>query len=843
MRKQLLTLLVVVMATIGTIAQPNSFNYQAVIRSADGSLVQNESIDIKLSIENENNTEYFIETHSATTNDLGQIQLAVGTGNVISGDLSNTPWGTEQLYLKIEVSTDGGSTYELMGQSPLLGVPYAFYSASGDPGPAGNGIDSVTDNGNGTLTFSFTDGSSYTTPNLAGPTLNAEPGNLIFMDTTGWVATEAIKIAGDRVAIGSNPALSRLLVKGDSLAGADDPIFEVKNKDGAVVFAVYDNGVEIYIDDTGTKKGVKGGFAVGGITGTKASGNEYLRVTPDSVRINLKEDPDKGIKGGFAVGGITGTKATPTEYLKITPDSTRIYVKQSAKGVKGGFAVGGITGTKNTTNDLLHISTDSVRIYIDESNAKGNKGGFAVGGITGTKAQGTQFFNVEFDTTQTIDPSEPRILWYPAKNAFLAGQVLIEDADSVGKNSFSSGFENKAVGFSSMAMGVQSISRGQLSTAIGYQTLASNTLSFAFGNNSQASGKSSYALGSYSKAIGHGSFAMGYYEEEFVSFASNPTIAYGPFSFALGIGALAYDTASIAIGVNARASGMLSTAFGFDSRATGYNSLALGGEAQANGTNSMAIGFSTTADGENSFALGSGSTASAKLAFSVGNNANTGNKFSYSFGNNINNNGENSFAMGTSVIINEGATGSFAVGNGVSIGAYAEGSFTMGNNITNNSKGSFVFGDASNSAGAYAVADNSFVVRSTGGVQLFTSSDYNAGITLSSGGSSWNTISDKNKKENYTKLDSEDIYKRLLQLPVERWNYKSQSPDIMHIGTYSQDFYRLFQVGESNLTITWMDPVGVNTIGIQHQAKLIENQQEEIEELKKQIEELKKLLK
>jgi hypothetical protein len=857
MKKYLLNLILFIACSSISIAQPSSFNYQSVIRDADGNILQNESIMLKTSIVNESANVFFSETHNATTDNFGQIQIAIGGGELLTGNIETCPWGTEQLLLKVELSNDGGTTYETMGQSPLLGVPYAFYSASGDPGPPGNGIESVTDNGDGTLTFHFTDNSSYTTPNLAGPTLNAEPGNLIYMDTAGWVATEAIRIAGNKVAIGDTPTLSRLMVKGDSLAGANDPIFEVKNKDGAVVFAVYENGVEIYVDDSGTKRGVKGGFAVGGLTDTKASGKEYFRVTPDSVRIYLREDTVKGVKGGFAVGGLTDTKAKPNEYLKITPDSTRIYVKQNAKGVKGGFAVGGLTDTKGTAKDLLHVSPDSVRIYIDKSAGKGVKGGFAVGGLTDTKGQNTQFFNVEFDTTQTIDPSEPRILYYPVKNAFLAGQVLIESPDSVGKNSFSSGVENKAVGFSSMAMGVQSISRGQLSTAIGYRTVASNTLSFAFGNNSQASGQSSYALGSYSKAIGHGSFALGYYEEEFVNFASNPTIAYGPFSFALGIGAIADDTASIAIGVNARANGMLSTAFGFESHATGYNSLAFGGSTQskginsmaigfstiAEGTNSMALGFSTIAEGTNSFAFGTQSSATAEFAFSLGNNANTGNTQSYSFGNTITNDGAYSFAMGTNVTIANGATASFAVGNNVSIGSFAQGSFTMGNNIVNNSKGSFVFGDGSNSISHSVTKDNSFVVRSTGGFDIFTTTDYTNGISVSSGGGSWNTISDKNKKENYTKLNSEDIYNKLLQLPVERWNYKSQSPDIMHIGTYSQDFYRLFQVGESELTITWMDPVGVNTIAIQHQAKLIEQQQEEIKALKKQIEEIKELIK
>jgi uncharacterized protein (TIGR02145 family) len=402
MRARIYLLFTLIILNTPSYSQTNSFNYQGVIRDTDGNTIANQELVIKISIYDPSDTNFFIEEHFVSSDSYGQINIAVGNGTLLAGDFNTIPWANTSLQLQLDVSTDDGNTFTALGSSPIRSVPLALYALNGNEGPegpAGNGIESVTDNGDGTITFNFTDGSNYTTPNLAGPAINSEPGNLIYRDTTGWVATDAIKISEDKVAIGSNPALSRLLVKGDSLAGADDPIFEVKNKDGAVVFAVYDNGVEIYIDDSGTKKGVKGGFAVGGITGTKANGNEYLRVTPDSVRINLKEDT-KGVKGGFAVGGITGTKARPTSYLKITPDSTRIYVKETTKGVKGGFAVGGITGTKNNTKDLLHVSPDSVRIYIDETNGKGVKGGFAVGGITGTKAFNSEFLRVTSDSTR-----------------------------------------------------------------------------------------------------------------------------------------------------------------------------------------------------------------------------------------------------------------------------------------------------------------------------------------------------------------------------------------------------------------------------------------------------------
>ncbi|ALO14313.1 hypothetical protein L21SP5_00641 [Salinivirga cyanobacteriivorans] len=360
MKKLTLLSLIITFLSLGSSAQPTTFNYQAVVRDTDGNLITNQQTLLRLSITDPEQNIYYEEEHQPTTSEFGQIQIEVGGGTLISGSFVNIPWGSAQLLLNVDISMDEGTTFTNLGQSPLLAVPYAFYSASGEPGPegpAGNGIETVEDNGNGTLTFHFTDGSSYTTPNLAGPTLEDQPGNLIYHDSTGWVGTDAIKIAGSNVAIGTNPAISRLLVHGDTNASEDDPIFEVKNKNGNVVFAVYQTGVEVNVDETAGSKGLKGGFAVGGLTGGKDSIVQYFKVTPDSVRVYLREDTTKAQKGGFAVGGLTSGKGS-TEYLRVTRDSTRVYVDNSAKAQKGGFAVGGLTGGKTITN-FLDLTPDN----------------------------------------------------------------------------------------------------------------------------------------------------------------------------------------------------------------------------------------------------------------------------------------------------------------------------------------------------------------------------------------------------------------------------------------------------------------------------------------------------
>ena len=75
-------------------------------------------------------------------------------------------------------------------------------------------------------------------------------------------------------------------------------------------------------------KGKKGGFAVGGYSRTtKGITQEYMRVTPDSIRMYFDEETAKGKKGGFAVGGYSRTSKGPTDhYFTLKPDSAKFLM-------------------------------------------------------------------------------------------------------------------------------------------------------------------------------------------------------------------------------------------------------------------------------------------------------------------------------------------------------------------------------------------------------------------------------------------------------------------------------------------------------------------------------------
>ena len=149
-----------------------------------------------------------------------------------------------------------------------------------------------------------------------------------------------------------------------STAGDDDPIFVVRNKAGQIVFAVYQTGVRVYVEDSQITKGVRGGFAIGGLTNQSKGQQEYFRITADSARIYVKEIPTaKGVRGGFAIGGLTNQSKTVTSrnLMFVAPDSARIWVNETVtKGVRGGFAIGGLTNqSKSTSNQFLSLTPNN----------------------------------------------------------------------------------------------------------------------------------------------------------------------------------------------------------------------------------------------------------------------------------------------------------------------------------------------------------------------------------------------------------------------------------------------------------------------------------------------------
>jgi hypothetical protein len=128
--KKLFTLITFVITLIASAQAPQGFNYQATVRNSAGSLIVNQNVSFKFNImlNSQTSVPVYSEIHFVPTDDLGQVNLTVGTGTPTSGTFTAINWASGTYFLGIELNT--GSGYVAMGTTQLLSVPYALYANS-----------------------------------------------------------------------------------------------------------------------------------------------------------------------------------------------------------------------------------------------------------------------------------------------------------------------------------------------------------------------------------------------------------------------------------------------------------------------------------------------------------------------------------------------------------------------------------------------------------------------------------------------------------------------------------------------------------------------------------------
>jgi hypothetical protein len=104
-------------------------------------------------------------------------------------------------------------------------------------------------------------------------------------------------------------------------------------------------------------------------------------------------------------------------------------------------------------------------------------------------------------------------------------------------------------------------------------------------------------------------------------------------------------------------------------------------------------------------------------------------------------------------------------------------------------------------------------------------------VSLAAGGGAWNNLSDRDAKANFQKVSATDVLAKVATLPVMTWNYTTQDESIRHIGPTAQDFRAAFGLGESDKTISTIDPSGVALAAIQGLVEEIKLRDEKIAEL------------
>jgi hypothetical protein len=238
---------------------------------------------------------------------------------------------------------------------------------------------------------------------------------------------------------------------------------------------------------------------------------------------------------------------------------------------------------------LLHAQSTTVKLPTPTSASDFTVTDSSNNVLMRMQGDGGWYLQGTFNTgTIPIEGAGTRLLWYPKKAAFRAGNVS------------GTQWNDGDIGSYSAALGWNTKANGNYSTAFGYGNTASGSAAVAFGNTSTALGNYALASGYNCTAVTTASTAMGY-----------QSMASGDVSTAMGFQATASGHYSTAMGRQTSASGDFSTAMGYQATASGSYSTAIGRETSASGYSSTAMGAYVSTDSNfGSFIFGDYSTTS-----------------------------------------------------------------------------------------------------------------------------------------------------------------------------------------------------------------------------------------
>ena len=150
----------------------------------------------------------------------------------------------------------------------------------------------------------------------------------------------------------------------------DEALFEVCDRDGQPVFAVYNSGIVVYVDES-NPKAARSGLVVTGRTASKGGQPaDYFAVDAEGTHIyvdDAEESRSKTPRSGLIVTGRSASKSATTDEKHIADDRT---------------------ATKADGVDMFAVNGGLTTVYVDDTDNgdKTPRSGFVVTGRTASKA-------------------------------------------------------------------------------------------------------------------------------------------------------------------------------------------------------------------------------------------------------------------------------------------------------------------------------------------------------------------------------------------------------------------------------------------------------------------------
>jgi hypothetical protein len=106
-----------------------------------------------------------------------------------------------------------------------------------------------------------------------------------------------------------------------------------------------------------------------------------------------------------------------------------------------------------------------------------------------------------------------------------------------------------------------------------------------------------------------------------------------------------------------------------------------------------------------------------------------------------------------------------------------------------------------------------------------------SGAHVTAGGV-WTNASSRALKENFAPVNPIEILSRLVNIPIQKWNYRGEDDTVRHVAPTAEDFHAAFGLGGSDRHIGTIDADGVALAAIQGLHEIVQEKDCEIEELR-----------
>ena len=180
MKRILLSLVAIATIAITSFGQaPEGFKYQAVVRDAGNTVLNNQAVGMQIEILQGGigGTVVYTESFAPTTNTYGLVNLEIGTGTT-SDDFTSIDWANDTYFIRTSLDVTGGSSYAVMGTSQLVSVPYALHAKTAGSALIDNVNDADADPLNEMNTSVVLNGTNLETTDGNG-TLNTDLSSLV----------------------------------------------------------------------------------------------------------------------------------------------------------------------------------------------------------------------------------------------------------------------------------------------------------------------------------------------------------------------------------------------------------------------------------------------------------------------------------------------------------------------------------------------------------------------------------------------------------------------------------------------------------------------------------------